>query len=147
MALATLAVWALVAFVALVACVALVALVACVALSALVACVAFTALVAFAALVALSAVFACFTPSEGASFLTSVVSAFASLCLVRTILPAAYDVPPSARNSAISEITNAGPGALNLCLNIGNLGDVESVEAESDSAAPGARRNDGCWDG
>ena len=115
------AVWAVVALVALVACVALVALVAFVALSALVACVAFTALVAFSALVALSAVFACFTLSEGASLLTSVVSAFASLCFVRTTLVVAYDVPPSARNSAISEMTNAGLGALNRCLNIENL--------------------------
>src|SRR6266700_3597121 len=109
MALATFAVWAVVA------------LVAFVALSALVACVAFTVLVAFTALAALSAVFACFTLSEGASLLTSVVSAFASLCFVRMTLVAAYDVPPSARNSAISEMTNAGLGALNRCLNIENL--------------------------
>src|SRR6266705_6138094 len=100
MALATFAVWAVVA---------------------LVACVAFTALVALTALVASSAVFACFTLSEGASLLTSVVSSFASLCFVRMTLVAAYDVPPSARNSAISEMTNAGLGALNRCLNIENL--------------------------
>src|SRR5262249_9827423 len=124
MAVASFAVWAvvaLVAFVALVACVALVALVAFVALSALVAWVAFTALVAFTASVALLAVFACFTLSEGASLLTRIVSAFASLCFVRMTLVAAYDVPPSARNSAISEMTNAGLGALNRCLNIENL--------------------------
>src|SRR6478736_2017200 len=116
MALATFAVWALVALVAFVALVALFALVA------LVAFVALTALVAFTALVALLAVFACFTLSEGASFLTSVVSAFASLCFVRMTLVVAYDVPPSARNSAISEMTNAGLGALNRCLNIETSG-------------------------
>src|SRR6478672_9793784 len=104
MALATFAVWALVALVAFVALVALLAL------------------VAFTALVALLAVFACFTLSEGASFLTSVVSAFASLCFVRMTLVAAYEVPPSARNSAISEMTNAGLGALNRCLNIETSG-------------------------
>src|SRR5215475_7666685 len=115
MELATFAVWAVVALVAFVA------LVACVALSALSAWLAFPALVAFTALVALSAVFACFTLSEGASPLTRVVSAFASLCFVRVTLVAAYDVPPSARNSAISEMTKAGLGALNPCLNIENL--------------------------
>src|SRR4029077_20807848 len=50
-----------------------------------------------------------------------VVSAFASVCFVRATLVAAYDVPPSARNSAISEMMNAGLGALNRCLNIENL--------------------------
>jgi hypothetical protein len=57
---------------------------------------------------------------------------------------AAYDVPPSARNSAISEMTNAGLGALNRCLNIEDLGDVGSVGTDSDSAARGARGNDEC---
>ena len=104
---------ALVALVALVAFVALVALVAFVALSALVACVA------FAAVVALSADFACFTLSNGASFFTSFVSAFASLCFAVITLVAANDVPPSAANSATIAMTTAGLGRRNLRFNMG----------------------------
>jgi hypothetical protein len=73
--------------------VALSALVACVAVSALVACVAlvaFVALVALTAFAALFAVLACLTLSEGAIFLTSFLSAFASLwCFVSMTLLAA----------------------------------------------------------
>src|SRR6476620_5944099 len=124
MALATFAVWAMVAWVALVASaalvafVALVALVAFVARSALVACVAFTALVAFTTLVALAAVFACFTLSDGASFLTNAASALASVCVA---VVAAIAVPPSTRLSVIIETTSAGLGRRNLRLNIRHL--------------------------
>jgi hypothetical protein len=90
-------------------------LVAFVALSAVVAWVALVALVALAAVVALLAVFACFTLSDGASFLTSFVSAFASLCFA---VPAATAVPPSTRLSASNEITSAGLGRRNLGLNL-----------------------------
>jgi hypothetical protein len=99
------------AFAAVVALVALVAFVALVALVALAAVSALVAWVALAAVVALLAVLACFTLKLGASFFTSFVSAFASLCFAVITLLAANDVPPSARNSATIEMTNAGLGA------------------------------------
>ena len=72
-----------------------------------------------AALVALFAVFACFTLSDGANFLTSLVSAFASLCFAVITLVAANDVPPSAANSATIAMTTAGLGRRNLRFNMG----------------------------
>src|SRR5207244_13180501 len=66
-------------------------------------------------LAALSAVVACFTLSDGASFLISFVSAFLSPCFA---VLAATAVPPSTRLSVTIEITSAGLGRRNLRVNI-----------------------------